>query len=166
MNMYETMAHIQTSQMMPNRILTQQEMEHQYRPSITQTQESVEKKSNDNERKEGVTNTTVQDDTTIKQYTQQSVPKVEQRTLWSEKASPQPKRTPNRKIERIQESKSGNTFNTPTNKSPTTDEKGKERGDKRLKITQPNNDNKEQSITTKIKQEMIDEVMISNSTEL
>jgi len=89
---------------------------------------------------------------------------MEQKNVWKEQASPQPKRTPNKKIEKIQESKSGNVFNTPI-ESPTTDEKGKERGDKRLKMPHPSINNKEQ-LTTKIKQEMIDEVITNHSTNM
>ena len=52
-----------------------------------------------------------------------------------------------------------------TNRSPTTDKKGEERGGKRLKTPPPKN-NKERALTAKVKQEMIDEVITTELYEL
>ena len=146
LSMYEAMAQIQTTNMITNKM--QEEIGYQHR--IPQTQEMNEKEektktSDPNERNR---------EKTIMQE-EQVIQNTERRALWGASPSPQPK-TPSKKIEKIQESKSGKSITT-LNKSPTTDEKGQERGEKRQKTPnskQPNN----QKITTKVKQEMIEEV--------
>ena len=59
-----------------------------------------------------------------------------------------------------QEKKAGSTTTTITNRSPTTDEKGVERGGKRLKTPTPQND-KNTALTAKVKQDMIDEAIVT-----
>jgi len=84
-----------------------------------------------------------------------------QTTLWSATASPQPKRTPNKKMENIRETKIGQPVI-----SPTTDEKGQKRGEKRQKTPQKYKQ-PEIPTTAKIKQEMIDDaIMTSQNTQM
>ena len=167
MNAYETIAQLQASQLTSQILPIQREEKHQCRANITQTQEEqLESNHNKYERKDEATTIIANNDKSLNQRVKHSTQEMERKNIWKEQASPQPKRTPNKKIERIQDSKTSSVFNTPSTESPTTDEKGKERGDKRLKMPHPNNNNKEQLVTTKIKQEMIDEVMINHSTDV
>ena len=159
LKMYEIMAQFQTSNMGPyghGRL----ENDHRYPMQVTQTQSQetakLERYSNrettesstQNQRKEQLGSSNIQQQTS------------DERTIWDVTSSPQPKQTPNKKYENIQEKKAGSTTTTITNRSPTTDEKGVERGGKRLKTPTPQND-KNTALTAKVKQEMIDEAIVT-----
>ncbi len=156
LNIYEKMTQLQIPQSVSYKGTNNENI---VPKEITQSQEiEVESQPNNEEHKrhqEHQQETQQKNQDTWKITTKETNKKNNDTTLqeqWSTEASPQPKCTPNKKYGNIRENKT-----MQPEQSPTTDEKGLERGEKRQKT--PQHKKRERIATTmKIKQEMIDEV--------
>ena len=154
LNIYERMVQMPYTQ---QKIETTKGTSDPYVTKVTQSQEQEPMERSNNDEKQHLQQKKEYDSTTNKPIERDN----NQTTLWSSTASPQPKRTPNKKMENIKETKIGQLAI-----SPTTEEKGQKRGEKRQKTPQKYKQS-EIPTTAKIKQEMIDDaIMTSQNTQM
>lgn len=163
LNIYEKMTQLQIPQSVSYKRI---ENENNVSTEVTQSQETEVESQPSNEenkqKKEHQQETKQKSQDTWKITATETTQRKNDTTLqeqWSTGASPQPKHTPNKKFENIRENKT-----IQSEQSPTTDEKGLERGEKRQKT--PQHKKRERiATTTKIKQEMIDDATTKRNSE-